>query len=279
FSGSTDALINLYALGVFAAFTLSQSGMVRRWLRTREHGWRQGLAINALGAVATGIVTLVIAVAKFGRGAWVVVLLIPALYLLFQSIHHHYGRVNAIVEQMPERGVGGREHGGRRHLVVVPVSSLNRLALRGLLYARSLSPYVVAVHIAVDVGDAEDTQAAWEALIATGQLREGPTAELDDLLPDLEREEEHFLGPIMGPKLIIVDSPYRTVTRPIINFVDALGRGYADDLITVVLPEFVTNYPWEWVLHNQTALRLKLALLRRSHIVTASVPYRFAPAR
>jgi amino acid transporter len=275
FNGNTDALINLYALGVFVAFTMSQSGMVRRWLRTREHGWRHGLTINALGAMATALVTMVIAVAKFDRGVWVVVILIPALYMLFQAIHHHYAAMRAVAEHIPLH-VHGNEHSEQRHLVIVPIASLDRLALRGLTYARALTPYVIAVHVALDSEDAKATQTIWEkVVISEHALREGPQVEMEGVIPDLDGGDEKLLGPLSGPKLIVLDSPYRAVTRPILNFVDAVAREYGDDLITVVLPEFVTNTLWEWALHNQTALRLKLALLRRPQIITANVPYRF----
>lgn len=264
FNGSTDALINLYALGVFTAFTLSQSGMVRRWLRTREPGWQRGLAINAFGAVATGIVTAIIAVSKFDRGAWVVVLLVPLLYLLFRAIQHHYAGVREEVSHVPVHPANATHH-----LVVVPIAGLNNVAKRGLAYARSLSPYVLAVYVSTSPEEAATVRADWEHLVHDeGFLAGGPPVEaLDGEL------EETCFGAVTGPELVLIDSPYRELTTPVLHFIDKLRRSSPDDLITVVLPEFVISHPWEAILHNQTALRLKLALWRRSQIVTANVPY------
>ena len=270
FNGNTDALINLYSLGVFTAFTLSQSGMVRRWRRTREPGWQRGLAINALGAVATGIVTVVIAVSKFDRGAWVVVVLVPLIYLLFWAIQRHYARVRLEVSRVPVR----RPETAARHLVVVPIAGINNLAKRGLAYARSLSPYVLAVYVSTTPEEAAQVRTDWEHLVHDeGFLVTGPPAEPVDEEDAAEGGIKTCVGPISGPELVLIDSPYRELTTPVIHFIDKLQRSAPDDLITVVLPEFVISNLWEAILHNQTALRLKLALWRRSQIVTANVPY------
>jgi amino acid transporter len=269
FHGNTEALINLYALGVFTAFTLSQSGMVRRWLRTKEPGWPQGLAVNLLGAVATGIVTIIIGVSKFDRGAWIVVILIPLIYLLFEGIHRHYHHVREVALTIPVR-----KFGAVKHLVVVPIARLDNLALRGLAYARALSPYVIAVHVALTPEEAEQIRTDWEHLVTSSKiLRAGPS--LAEIEPDAAENEpaEGFIGPLTGPELVIIESPYRALTRPIVQFIDALQRAYPHELITVVLPEFVTTHFWESALHNQTVLRLKLALWRRPRVVTANVPY------
>lgn len=281
FHGNTEALINLYALGVFLAFTMSQAGMVKRWLHPphppeappppRERGWLRGMLINLAGAIATGVVTIIIAVSKFDRGAWVVVILIPALYLLFQSIHHHYKNAEGLVDKMtvtPPREFG-------RHLVVVPVARIDNLSLRGLAYARSLSRYVLAVHVATSDEDAGKVRQLWQQRVKKeGFFRGVPAADLiDERLPE-PLMDEMFDGPIAGPELIIVKSPYRALARPVIDFVDRLRAHHQDDLITVVLPEFVPTYFWENLLHNQTVLWLKLRLITRPSIVTVSVPYR-----
>ena len=268
FEGNTDALINLYALGVFLAFTMSQSGMVRRWLRTREPGWRQGLAINATGAAVTGVVTVIIAISKFDRGAWVVVILIPMLYFMFRGVHRHYANVAQSVVDMPVR-----RPGEIRHIMVVPIASFNNLALRGLSYARSLTPFVLAVHVAMDEENAAKVARDWNDLVKNKKfMRGGPI--MEDSVDEIEglppRKDD-----ITGPELIIIDSPFRTLNRPIINYIDKLRRDHPNDLITVVLPEFVVNHFWEAALHNQTALWLKWALLGRSQIVTTNVPYHF----
>lgn len=273
FNGSTDALINLYALGVFTAFTLSQSGMVRRWLRTREPGWGRGLAINALGAAATGIVSLVIAVSKFDRGAWVVVLLVPLCYLLFRAIQRHYAGVQLEVGRVPVR-----QAGPVRHLVVVPIAGINNVAKRGLAYARSLSPYVLAVYVSTTPEEAATVRAGWEHLVHDERfLAGGPPVEVpvdrDEMDEDANGDARTCVGAVVGPELVLIDSPYRELTTPVIHFIDKLQRSAPDAVVTVVLPEFVISNLWEAILHNQTALRLKLALWRRSQVVTANVPY------
>ena len=273
FHGSTDALINLYALGVFIAFTLSQGGMVRRWLRTKEPGWPRGLAINAIGTVATGIVAVVIAITKFDRGAWVVVILMPILYFLFVSIHRHYQRVSNVAASIPVRvpTMG-------QHIVVVPIAKVDNLALRGLTYARRLSSQVLAVHVAMTPEEVEEVQKDWDRLLQEQKfLRMRPI--IEDLLSDEDPADEEandnpLQGSIHGLELVIIESPYRALTRPILRFVDALQKAHPDDVITVVLPEFVATHFWEALLHNQTVLRLKLSLLGRPRIVTANVPYR-----
>ena len=271
FHGSTDALINLYALGVFIAFTLSQGGMVRRWLRTKEPGWPRGLAINAIGTVATGIVAIVIAITKFDRGAWVVVILVPLIYLLFVNIHRHYQRVTNVADTIPVRAPNMGQH-----IVVVPIARVDNLALRGLTYARRLSSQVLAVHVAMTPEEVEQVQTEWDQLLLHQKfLRIRPVSE--DLLSDDEDEQSDnnpLQGSIHGLELVIIESPYRALTRPILRFVDALQKAHPDDVITVVLPEFVAAHFWEALLHNQTVLRLKFSLLGRPRIVTANVPYR-----
>lgn len=270
FHGRTDALINLYALGVFAAFTMSQAGMVRRWLRTREAGWHYGLAINLFGAVTTAVVTIVIGIAKFDRGAWIVVILIPLLYLMFQGICRHYTHVRTVTDAMPVLPPGAG-----RHLVVVPVARLDHLALRGLSYARRLSPYVIGVHVAMSPEDEAKMHSDWDMLLKNRAfLRGGPGREDWDEQPREQGSDSSLIELVAGPELVVIDSPYRALARPVINFIDTLQRTYPEDLITVVLPEFVTAHFWESLLHNQTALLLKLNLLSRSRIVTANVPYR-----
>ncbi len=276
FQGSTDALINLYALGVFTAFTMSQSGMVARWRSLKEPGWQRGMVISTVGAIATGIVTLIIVVSKFPRGAWVVVILVPLLVWLFHAIHHHYETVKKRIEDMPEV-----HPYDIRHVAVVPIASLNRLALRGLAYARAMTPYVIAVHVTLDDQEESELKAQWEAQIVKQRFfRGGPLPadiESDDVKPviiekadpngEMRREE------VFGPHLTIIQSPFRLLGRPLLNFIDRLQKQNPDDIITVVLPEYVAKHWWESILHNQTALWLKFALLGRPNLVTTNVPY------
>ncbi|MFN8590703.1 MAG: APC family permease [Thermomicrobiales bacterium] len=237
FGGETDRLIPLYAVGVFTSFTLSQSGMVVRWLRLKEQGWRVGLPLNLLGAIATGIVALIVAGTKFRSGAWIVILLIPVLIMMFKAIHRHYGRAaNELATQTPVN-VDEIEH-----TVIVPVSSTNRVAKQTLAYARSISPNVTAVYITDDEAEIETMRDDWN--------------KLDVDVP-----------------LVIIESPYRSLVGPLLSYLDEIDRQRPNDTLTVVLPEFIARHWWEQILHNQTALRIKAALLFRPGTVVTSVPY------
>ncbi|HZU68653.1 MAG TPA: APC family permease [Ktedonobacteraceae bacterium] len=244
FNGNTTQLINLYAVGVFMSFTLSQSGMVRHWWRLRrtQKGWQRRLAINGLGAFTTLVVSLVIASTKFLEGAWIVVLLIPLLVLMFVAINRHYQKVER--ERVVDIPIHPRDI---RHRLIVPIAGLDRAAIQSLAYARSITPHVTAVHIAINEDDATRTRDAWQQW--QKQLSED--------------EETH---------LIIIESPYRSLTRPLLAYIDTVHELFPNDTLTVILPEFVVSHWWEGILHNQTALRLKAALLFRPGIVVTSVP-------
>jgi len=243
FNGSVDQLIPLYAVGVFTSFTLSQAGMVRHWRKLRDRGWQRSLMINGLGAVATGIVSVVIAVTKFGDGAWLVVLLIPLLIGMFYAIHKHYNHLDgarrAETPLLPEEVIVR---------VVVPIAELNVPARQALAYARAVAPddhHVVAVHITDDMAAADNLRRQWE-----------------------EWEP--------GVELIIVESPFRSLTGPLLAYIDALKDSQPRDTITVIIPELVASHWWEALLHNQTALRLKGSLLFHPGIVVTNVPYHVA---
>jgi amino acid transporter len=238
FGGDTHALIPLYAVGVFLAFTLSQSGMVARWWRSRQPGWQRSLVINGIGAFTTGLVTIIVSVVRFGEGAWIVVLVIPILVLLFLGINRHY--TTSTRELSPETPLAPEDI---LHTIIVPIAKLNRVALQSLAYARSISPNVTAVHVTDDEAEGVALQEEWTKKYA-------------------------HLG-----DLVVINSPYRSVVGPIMAYIDALDQKYHDDTITVILPEFVAKHWWENVLHNQTALRLKAALLFRRGTVTVNVPY------
>jgi len=258
FKGNTEALINLYAIGVFMSFTLSQSGMVVRWwrLRERERGWRKSLAINLAGAVATTVVVVIVTMTKFDRGAWIVVLLIPVLFLMFRAIHHHYERARAQVAPLTPVSVDDV-----RHIMLVPIADLNQPALQSLAYARSVTPDVVAVHIATEAEEAALLQKNWEMWVKQFEpalARTPGTAPAD---------------PTRHPHLILIESPYRSLVAPLLAYIDLVRRQHPHHIITVVLPEFVAAHWWEALLHNQTALRLKTALLFRPGIVVTNVPY------
>jgi amino acid transporter len=238
FGGITNALIPLYAVGVFTSFTLSQTGMVVHHLRLREPSWQRNTVINAVGAVATGIVTLIVAITKFTGGAWVPIIVIPAIVLLFKGIHRHYQRVRKQLMIPPDY-----RPPPMNHTVVVLVGGMHRGVLDALAYAKSLNPTrVVAVTVVSDEEEQERIERVW--------------AERNIDVP-----------------LEIVYDPYREVTRPILRYVDEIDARWDNDIVTVIIPEFVVDHWWGHLLHNQTALLLKGRLLFRKGTVVTSLPY------
>jgi amino acid transporter len=238
FGGRTTALIPLYAVGVFTGFTLSQAGMVRHHLREREPGWRRNTVINAVGAVATLAVTLVVVVSKFTIGAWIPAVLIPLIVFVLRGIHRHYVRVEAILK-VPE-GYRAMRH---THTVVVLVGSMHQGVLAALTWAKSLAPdRLIALSVVHDADEMDRINEQWQRY-------------------DLDVE------------LQTVYSPYRELTGPVLAFLDELDATYDNDIISVVLPEFVLGKWWEQLLHNQSALLLKGRLLFRRNTVVISVPF------
>lgn len=237
FNGETSRMIPLYAVGVFTAFTLSQGGMVVRWLRLKEPGWRIGLAINIVGVTTTGLVAVVVGFTNFTKGAWIVFILIPLLILMFRAIHRHYERAaGELAAQTPLRS------DEIEHTVIVPIAAVNRVARQTLAYARSISDNVTAIHITDDEAEIEQMRENWEALCSD--------------IP-----------------LVIIESPYRSLVGPLLSYLDEIDRQRPGDTLTVVMPEFIARHWWEHVLHNQSALRIKAALLFRPGTVVTSVPY------
>ncbi|HEY3580846.1 MAG TPA: APC family permease, partial [Pyrinomonadaceae bacterium] len=222
FGGDTSRLIPLYAVGVFLSFTLSQLGMVRRWYRTKSARWKKSIVINAIGAMATFIVLCVFIATKFIHGAWIVVVVIPLLVLLFREIHEHYVDV---AKQLSMNGLS--ELRPIRHSVVVPISGLHRGVITALEYAKSISRdnHVTAVYV---------------------DFEEEATAKL--------REKWERWG--AGIKLVVLPSPYRELTRPLLKYIKRLEQQERDDVITVVLPEFIPAKWWQHILHNQSSLLL-----------------------
>ena len=238
FGAEVSALVPLFAVGLFTAFTLSQSGMVMYHWRRREHGWRRGLFINGVGAVATSIVTTVVVVSKFTEGAWVPVVVIPVLVLLFKGIHHHYEVVDRALSVEP-----GTKVPEIRHTVVVLVGAKVHVGvLEAVAYAKSLRPdFLHAVSVAYDADQAERIRAQWKRFD-------------------------------MDVPLDVLESPYREVTRPVLDYVEQLDERWSSDVITVIIPELVVRRWWQQLLHNQTALWLKARLLFREGTVVTSVP-------
>jgi amino acid transporter len=239
FGGETNKLIPLYAIGVFSSFTLSQAGMVLHHRTLREPHWQRGMVINAVGAVATGIVTLIVGITKFTIGAWVPIVVVPLIISLFLAIRRHYDRVNTALEVTPD-DVRATEPS---HTVIVLVGRVHRGVVRALQYAKSLRPHhLVALYVSFEDDDRREMEEAWE--------RYGITVPLE-----------------------IVSSPYRELVEPVMRYVDELDQRWNHDTITVVIPEFVVDSWTAQVLHNQSALRLKGRLLFRENTVVTSVPY------
>lgn len=241
FGGDTSRLIPLYAIGVFLSFTLSQSGMVVHWLRKRvtaPANWKKSLVINAIGALATFVVLCVFIATKFIHGAWIVVVVIPLLVLLFRAIHKHYVMV---AKQLSMDGLEPLRP--IKHTVIVPISAIHRGVVSALQYARSIaSDRVQAVYV---------------------DFEEEATASLKD-------KWERWGA---GVQLVVLPSPYRELTRPLVRHINRLARENSSDIITVVLPEFIPARWWQHFLHNQSSLLLKGSLLFKRGVIVTSVPY------
>jgi len=244
FRADTHLLIPLYAVGVFIAFTLSQFGMVKHWQRVRESNWRRSATINGIGAVMTAIAATVIAATKFMSGAWIVLILIPLMVLVLNSIHRHYqsARKQLVLADGPMRL---RLTMTADRPVIVPVSELNFATARAVAYARGLSTNVTALHVVTEEGeDTTEIEEAWQ-----------------ERYPDTP--------------LIILESPYRSFQAPFMAYIDALTVP-PDVPLTIVLPEFVAARWWQGFLHNRTANRLRDALYRRPNTVVVSVTQQLA---
>jgi amino acid transporter len=256
FQASVTALIPLYAIGVFLSFTLSQTGMAKRWWKSGhltpgvevkepgsvlryEPGWRLKMAINMVGAVCTAIVVLVFAVTKFRDGAWIVVVLTPTLVFVFFRIHHHYRKLaRQLSFEKFQPGVSGQ-----RHRVILPIGGVHQGALVALRYARLLSDDVTAVHVAADPAEAERIKQKWDSW---GE----------------------------GTRLVVLESPYRLMVEPLIGYIKKIAaQRQRTEMLTIVIPHFVPGSWWHNLLHTQTATLLRFALLAERGIVITEVPY------
>jgi hypothetical protein len=245
FSGDSHALIPLFAVGVFLAFTLSQAGMVVHWIRQRGRSWHVKALINGLGMLTTGVTLLVVAISKFGEGAWIVAALIPLIVVGFQTVHGHYQEV---ARELTLRGLPPALKPLAPPRVVLPISGVHRGVLVALRYARSISDNVTAVYVEVNPVVTERVRREWETWV-----------------PDVS--------------LIVVPSPYRSTIGPLLEFLEQTDRKHNDgQYATVVLPEFIPAQRWQYLLHNQTAWLLKLALIykrrrfRHTHVIV-DVPF------
>ncbi|TAL24426.1 MAG: APC family permease [Frankiales bacterium] len=247
FDASVTRLIQLYIIGVFTSFTFGQAGMVKHWNRLlrsgavssdRRAGVRRSRAINALGAALTGLVLVIVTITKFTHGAYLVLIAMPILYLLMQAIHRHYEQV--AVELDPGDEVVPLP--SRNHAIVL-VSKLHAPTLRALAYARATRPHdLIALTVSVDAAEARQLQEQWD--------RRG-----------------------LAVPLTTLDSPYREITRPVLDYVRELRRKSPRDVVTVFIPEYVVGHWWEQLLHNQSALRLKTRLLFQPGVMVTSVAY------
>lgn len=236
FGGQIDALIPLYAVGVFTGFTLSQTGMCVHHIRIKEPRWRLNLVINAIGALTTGLVALIVVTTKFVSGAYVSVIVIIVLTLAFKAVHRHYVSVRKSVAVEP-----GYKFQRHQHLVIVLVGTINKGVLNAVSYARSLSPdRLIAVSVVSDSDEERALRDAWD----------------------------EFSIPV---ELHTISSPFRDLTGPILAYIDELDQEDPDEIITVVIPEFVTKFSSQW-LHNQSAFAIKARLLYRPNTVVTSVP-------
>ncbi len=248
---NTDVLLPLYALGVFLGFTISQSGMVMRWIgkRGEDPHWLLKAGINGLGATATFVVMVDIILTKFTGGAWIVIVLIPPIVWMFMNIRRHYIRVGAILAASRTEDIYHR-----KQRVVVLVSGIHRGVIEALQYAKAIGGRGEVEALTIDFPDEHGHG----------------SRSLEKLKADWHKYSE-------GIPLRAVESPFRKVVEPLVEELDRIRRNEPEYTITVILPEFVTGHWWEHILHNQTALRLKAVLMNKPKVVVISVPYHLQP--
>ncbi|SHK60759.1 amino acid/polyamine/organocation transporter, APC superfamily (TC 2.A.3) [Anaerocolumna jejuensis DSM 15929] len=243
FKANVTSLIGLYAIGVFISFTLSQAGMLRRWLKTRGKNWVPKAIVNGLGALATTLAVIIIAFTKFHQGAWVVIVLIPILIVLMFRVKRHYENIRKQLKvsqkTLDRADINNKVYTNR---VIVPLSSVNKSSIRALKYGKTISPNVTAFCVATDEESAAKVQEKYN--------------ELGTPIP-----------------LIIKYNPYRKVVEPLLEFIESAEYEYKKgDIITVILPQFVVKRWWQRLLHNQTGRYVERKLLKHKHIVVAVMP-------
>jgi amino acid transporter len=249
FNAREHHLMPLYAVGVFLGFTISQTGMVRHWLKLRGHRWALKSMINGAGALTTMVVMTVIIVTKFTHGAWVVVLVLPLMVMTFFNIHRHYIRVKSILAASRVDFISPR-----KNRVVVLVSGIHSGVVQSLNYAKVIADHGEVEALTVDFPDEHGRD----------------SAALEKLRSDWPRYCE-------GIPLRSIRSPYRKIVEPIVEELDRMRRVEPEYTITVILPEFVTGHWWANLLHNQTAWRIKGTLLMKPKTVVISIPYHLEP--
>jgi len=238
FQGNTHSLIPLYAIGVFVSFTLSQAGMVKRWLVKKGVHWRKKLIVNGVGAVTTGIATVIIASTKFMHGAWIVFFMVALLIFMFQAIRSHY---KAVAEQV-SLSRDARPPRPRRNIVIIPIGGVNRSVVRAVDYARSRAGEIRAVFVDLDPEESAKVKIQWA----------------------------QWGG---GVNLIALPSPYRSVLGSLLHYIEDILEKEPDTWVTVVIPEILPARWWQNILHNQRALLLKAALLFKDRVILTDVPF------
>jgi amino acid transporter len=239
FKGKTDALIPLYAIGVFLSFTLAQSGLVRKWLREKQKGWQVRLLINGLGAAVSLAVLIIFCMTKFVEGAWIVIVLTPLLMWIITKIYNHYEDVSKQLRicledpPLPQK----------ESIIIIPIAGIHRVVASTIAYAKTLSPTVIAFYISFSDEDEEKMEEKWK--------------QWDP-----------------GVRLVVFKSRYRTIVKPLVDFIERIDTHVQDkQSVMVLLPQFVPRKWWHRLLHNQSAYRIRSRLLREKDIVVATVPY------
>ena len=253
FGGVTDRLIPLYAVGAFLAFTLSQAGMVAHWKRTGVRGAGGNMAINGIGAVATGTTVAVVLIAKFVEGAWITVLLIPALMLMMYSVHRHYQRVERATAL--DRPVNTEEL--CKPIILIPIERWNTVSEKTLRFAWSIAEQVTFVHVECGEDD-EELKQRWRDLV--------------------ESPARNAQLPV--PELVVLKSPFRFVVRPIVDYALKMQAENSDSHIAILVPELIENHWYNFLLHNNRSQLLKalLNLKENPRITVINIPWYLDPA-
>lgn len=243
FKGDTHLLVPLYAVGVFISFTLSQTGMFMKWIRSKKGAWRHKAFINGLGAVLAGITAVMQGVTKFKEGAWIVIILVPLLVFMMLSIKKHYNKVAGQLKLPLDEKPKQIDMAVQKNYIILPIDTLNKSFLKALNYARCISDNIIVFHVSVDEAATEKLKKRWD--------------EYNLNIP-----------------LVIKKSPYRSLVGPLVKFIESEEFVTTPrDTITVVIPQFVVKKWWLNFLHNQTALFVKSVLLKRRNIAVTTIPY------
>ncbi len=244
FDGNVNALIPLYAIGVFTAFTLSQAGMVRHWVAERGPGWRRSAVINGVGATITGLITVIFSIAKFALGAWIILLIIPVFVAGMLFVHREYEKEKLGLQIDPTEVIGPPRH---RRRVFISATGLTRALIPAIKVARALSTDVSVVHVTDSAADGERLRAKFEAQVP-------------------------------GVNFVIVESPYRSLVNPFARYLEVVREEDPESILVVLIPEHVPKHWWDRILYNQNANRLRAALVGRPGVDVLDVPYRSGEA-